>query len=283
MWIQNSQTRGMGMFIFISKNNWFHFCLWLLPVVRETLAMLTFHSSLESVANTLTRVSSSPFAGSVPLSKRLKLSETYLPCFSVRGWDWLGAWSKVRVLEFPFFIKVFGFSDKRDHILSEQEDSLYSQPRPRILSHLVHVWTSVSSKLDLYIKHLQLFLNLEHELFQRDKSWVLASEDNGNNEYLLNMPCMPDILVICTSLFILHSSPESSPFLSSISQVRTLRQLVPSYTAMKHSNIRAHTLDHSSFYLPVGTTGLQPHCSAGENKSERDALWFLEIMDTTEN
>lgn len=112
---------------------------------------------------------------------------------------------------------------------------------------------------------------------------MLASENNGNNEYLLNMPCVPDILVICISSFILHSSPELSPMLSSISQVRTLRQLVPSYTAMKHSNIRAHILDHSSFYLPVGTTGLQPHCNVGENKYERDALWFLEIMDATEN
>lgn len=70
------------------KNNWFHFCLWLPPAMRDAFTILVFRSSSESIASPTAGAPGLPFAGSLPSGEPLKLSEAYLPGLSDESSGW---------------------------------------------------------------------------------------------------------------------------------------------------------------------------------------------------
>jgi len=106
MWIQNSQTRGIRMVIFVSKKTTGSISVFGFRLSRENSCHVDVSFQLGVCSQHTNKGLEFALCWLCAVSKLLKLSETYLPCFSVRGWDWLGTWSRVRVLEFPFFTKV---------------------------------------------------------------------------------------------------------------------------------------------------------------------------------
>lgn len=125
MWTHNFQIRAIRMSIFLSKTTgsisvfgfrlswerfspcWCSFQLWVCsPHINGGLEFpLCCLCAIEWATQALRNFSSSF------LSERGRLT---------------GAWARVRVFEFPFFTKVVRFNDEKDHLLSEQEESIHS-------------------------------------------------------------------------------------------------------------------------------------------------------------